>query len=123
MSSPNKTNICFDCKNAVPDNNGHGCAWSRKFEPVEGWTAKPVILRSGGCAPTETYHITACPEFDPDYRKIIHVRCIETGEVYSSLSKAAKAVGGRGDTIGDGIKRGTNFAYGYHWEYVEVDDV
>ena len=61
-----RANICFDCKNAVPDDCGHGCEWSRKFEPVPGWTAKPVMLRSGRCTPTESWHITACPKFDPD---------------------------------------------------------
>lgn len=61
-----RANICFDCKNAVPDDCGHGCEWSRKFEPVPGWTATPTTLRSGGCTPTESWHITACPKFDPD---------------------------------------------------------
>lgn len=121
-------NKCFHCQNAVPDNNGHGCSWSRSFEPVPGWTAEPSKVRSCGCEPTETWHITACPEFIPDgipqYDPRISVRCIETGVEYDSLSAAARAVGGgSGSAISDAIRRGQPCAYGFHWEIVRGEKV
>lgn len=59
-----RANICFDCKHAVPDNRGHGCEWSRKFEPVPGWTATPTVLRAGSCESVRTWQISACPKFE-----------------------------------------------------------
>lgn len=67
------TNICFNCQKACGK-----CSWTEvdpetnkiRFEPVPGWTAKPVALKMGfdghSDRITETYHITACPEFVPD---------------------------------------------------------
>ena len=67
------TNICFDCKNACG-----GCSWTEfnpetkqtRFEPVPGWTAKPVVLNVGAAKGqvrlVETYHITNCPQFVRD---------------------------------------------------------
>ena len=69
-----KTNICFDCKNACG-----GCSWSAidpeteqiRYEPVPGWTAERVVLNLGDYDGKHrrcyTYHITACPQYDPDY--------------------------------------------------------
>lgn len=116
-----RTNICFDCKNAVPNNEGRGCPWSRSFEPVEGWTAEKVMLNIGNYQMAETYHITACPLFDPDdadvnYTNKIPVRCIETGVEFDCIKSAARALGFRSATLSDVFKRGGNFAYGYHWE-------
>lgn len=68
-----KANICFECQKACG-----GCSWSAvdpvthklRFEPVPGWTAKKVLMKSWSwktrCEYVETYHITACPEFEPD---------------------------------------------------------
>ena len=68
-----KPNICFDCAKACGR-----CSWSEidpktnkvRFEPVPGWTAEKVRLNIGnwGEQPTirETYHITACPEFEKE---------------------------------------------------------
>ena len=58
------TNICFDCAKACG-----GCSWSKRFEPVPGWTAEPVVIKSfetllGGPKFTKTFHITACPQFE-----------------------------------------------------------
>ena len=69
MSNLSKANICFECKKACG-----GCPWSAydekakkvKFEEVEGWTAEPSILRNSNSVETHTYHITACPLFEPD---------------------------------------------------------
>lgn len=67
------TNICFDCRNACG-----GCSWTEinpdtkqpRFEPVPGWTAKPVLLNVGALRDRarliETYHVTKCPQFIPD---------------------------------------------------------
>lgn len=72
-STGEKTNICVNCQNACG-----GCSWSEidpdtkkpRFEPVPGWTAKPVLLHIGHYrgkkALVETYSITACPQFIPD---------------------------------------------------------
>ena len=125
------TNICFDCKNSVPDLDGHGCPWSRNFEPVPGWTAEPVILSpSRKYERTKTYHITACPLFDPDdpeQRRApntahpVRVRCIETGVVYNSLHDAATAFGGHRSNISHALKSKNGYIYGYHWEVVEEE--
>lgn len=79
-----RTNICIDCQKACG-----GCSWSEadpvtgklRFEPVPGWTAKKVLLNlgrrsgNGRKVVTETYHITACPEFVPvEERKVRHDR-------------------------------------------------
>lgn len=51
--------LCWDCDNAAPDLNGHGCEWSRKFEPVPGWEAdEDPNLKS--------YHVNYCPKFRRD---------------------------------------------------------
>lgn len=68
-----RTNICVDCKKACG-----GCSWSEidpatekpKFEPIPGWTAEKVWLNVGTSGSynrkriVQTYHITACPEFE-----------------------------------------------------------
>lgn len=68
-----KPNICFECAKACG-----GCSWSAvdpktnkiKFEPVKGWTAEKRSLLVGfeqnRRRYVETYHITACPEFDQE---------------------------------------------------------
>lgn len=121
------TNICFDCKNAVPDSDGHGCPWSRKFKPVKGWTARKTKVAVGPQY-TETYEITACPLFEPDDKNRsdgripgVRVRCVETGVVYPSMNAAGKAVGHHWAGIRDALKKGRSYAYGYHWEVVRDD--
>ena len=62
-------NICFDCQKACG-----GCSWSEidpdtgkpRFQPVEGWTAKPVVIQVENGRAVEGYHVTACPEFVKD---------------------------------------------------------
>ena len=53
--------LCYSCKKACG-----GCSWSKKFEPVEGWTAVPTIIRNGfrNHQDTQSYKITACPEYE-----------------------------------------------------------
>ena len=70
--SGKKTNICFDCQKACG-----GCSWSEldpdtgkpRFQPVEGWTAKPVVVQVDNGRVIESYHITACPEFARDEKR------------------------------------------------------
>lgn len=66
-----KETLCWSCKNAVPDMEGkHGCSWSRKFEPVEGWETK-VTKRKTKLFAKGTYYyvedegieVVKCPEF------------------------------------------------------------
>lgn len=55
--------LCWDCKKATG-----GCSWSKNFIPVPGWTATPAVIKStsgrNNVMITETYSITACPEFE-----------------------------------------------------------
>ena len=67
-------NICFDCKKACGQ-----CSWSAAdpltgellFKPVPGWTAEEVEQnrKYRNKYPSTTYHITACPLFEPDEKR------------------------------------------------------
>lgn len=82
-----RTNICFDCKKACG-----GCSWSEydtekkrtRFEPVPGWTAEKVALRTGtdpnGARIIETYAISACPLFEPDEPRKVDYRQLSVGQ-------------------------------------------
>ena len=52
--------LCWRCKNACG-----GCSWSKNFTPVEGWDAKPVVLKDEE-GEIFTYNIKGCPEFIND---------------------------------------------------------
>lgn len=54
--------ICWDCQKA----SGR-CSWSRKLEPVEGWDAKPTIIKYAGSR-EPSYIVRSCPEFVADAR-------------------------------------------------------
>lgn len=59
--------LCWKCANAVPDSNGHGCPWSRSFEPVEGWVAEPasyISNRMGKRVEIQSYEVRSCPLFE-----------------------------------------------------------
>lgn len=62
--------LCWFCQNAVPDNDGHGCEWSRHGTPVDGWDVIPSRILAkdsrGGSAETKSYHVRECPEFVED---------------------------------------------------------
>ena len=80
MSSQFPETICWYCRNAVPDreeDNTKGCSWSRRFEPVEGWTAIPTVMRLAyrerakhNRRKTEdtSFIVLHCPLFVPDVR-------------------------------------------------------
>lgn len=52
-----KPQLCWGCAKACG-----GCSWSKRFEPVPGWTAVPTLL----CERIPSYRITECPEFVSD---------------------------------------------------------
>lgn len=52
-----KPQLCWGCAKACG-----GCSWSKRFEPVPGWTAVPPLL----CGRIPSYRITECPEFVSD---------------------------------------------------------
>ena len=66
-----QTNICMECAKACG-----GCSWTavaedgktRLWKPVDGWTATPVKINvraeGGKVREIDSYHITACPEFE-----------------------------------------------------------
>ena len=65
--------LCWSCQKACGD-----CPWSEldpatkrpRFEPVPGWTAKPIRRSFGngkkGPVVMDTYRITECPLYVPD---------------------------------------------------------
>lgn len=67
---------CFDCARAIS-----GCPWIDWQEPVKGWNAEPIIVKSSandGIKEINSYIVKDCPNYKPDSVRI-------TGEV---LSKA-----------------------------------
>jgi predicted nucleic acid-binding Zn ribbon protein len=58
---------CWTCKNACG-----GCSWSRSFEPVKGWKAKPSKIYYLEGDYTDSYKITYCPEYE---RRREEVKC------------------------------------------------
>lgn len=52
--------LCWSCKNT----NGNVCSWfSKKSEPVEGWTAKPTIIRNNEEI-VRSYRVIKCPNYE-----------------------------------------------------------
>ena len=62
--------LCEFCRNSIPDNKGHGCPWSRMFQPVEGWIATPVSRLFGG-RPQQTYCVHECPSFLEEPERLV----------------------------------------------------
>lgn len=64
-----KKQLCWDCART----SGF-CSWSQELKPVEGWEAKPTMIRHmsrGGCENnslyiTNSYMVTSCPLFVKD---------------------------------------------------------
>lgn len=53
--------LCWTCQRATG-----GCSWSDNLQPVEGWTAKPSIIRDSGMVEIPTYSISDCPLYVQD---------------------------------------------------------
>ena len=49
------------------------------------------------------------------------IRCVETGEVFSSITEAEMKFGRSGGSISLALKNKTETGYGYHWEFVEEE--
>lgn len=68
-----KKQLCWDCARA----SGF-CSWSKTLTPVDGWEAKPTMIRHmsrGGCVNSEeritnSYVVTACPLFMKDGKTV-----------------------------------------------------
>lgn len=61
--------LCWFCQRAA--NKGRVCSWADRFEPVEGWQAIEVIVRSQDGTipkPLQSYKVIECPLFVPDIR-------------------------------------------------------
>ena len=58
--------LCWSCQHAVPDLNGHGCEWSRKFMAVKGWEATETLLTTSYKKAIKSYHVFQCPKYEPD---------------------------------------------------------
>lgn len=69
--------LCWNCQNAVPNKDGRGCTWSKRFEPVAGWTAtsRNISSLAHGNRPYLSYRVTDCPEFvaDPSYKEVMEM--------------------------------------------------
>ena len=59
-----KATLCWRCRHAVPSAST-GCSWSRRFVPVEGWTAEKHQQKQSGSV-YETYCVISCPLFQKD---------------------------------------------------------
>lgn len=68
----------------------------------------------------DDYENGKVPEFIPDKGNRRQVRCIDTGEVFASLTEAAKAKGINSSKITSVCKGKRKTTGGLHWEYVEV---
>ena len=62
--------LCWECDNACGK-----CSWSKRFVPVEGWTAKKTTLSLGYFSDrrkvkkTTSYHVVKCPEYSPNHMR------------------------------------------------------
>ena len=68
----------------------------------------------------DDYESGDVPKFIPDKGNRRLVRCVETGEVFASLTEAAKAKGINSSKITSVCKGTRKTTGGLHWEYVEV---
>lgn len=53
--------LCWKCRNAVPDKQGHGCEWSMHHKPVPGWKTVQSIRKE-----QPSVRVVVCPKFAPD---------------------------------------------------------
>jgi hypothetical protein len=54
--------MCWSCANAVPGPET-GCSWSRRFEPVKGWTAMPTKIEINRGRIDDSFLVLDCPEY------------------------------------------------------------
>ena len=65
--------LCWSCIHSVPRLvDGvyvHGCEWSLRFEPVEGWDAEPHSTKLSKEKTITSYHVKKCPKYVKESRK------------------------------------------------------
>ena len=57
-----QSTLCWDCRMSTIG----GCSWSRRFEPVEGWTAERSDLYIDRNHSVVSYCVQRCPKFVRD---------------------------------------------------------
>lgn len=57
-SASKSETLCWKCKNAYGN-----CSWSKRFKPVEGWTAVPTKVNVGYKGQTDSFLVIECPQF------------------------------------------------------------
>ena len=92
MTSKKDEQLCWSCANACC-----GCSWSRWYEPVDGWTAEKTVIVQAGYR-TESYKVTACPEYESDRRTYKQFPRYDMNELDEMLVKGS-------EPINKGIKR------------------
>lgn len=83
-----KEQLCWTCANACG-----GCPWSRRFEPVPGWTAHETKLRIVSVGRgrkytirmADTYEIEACPLYVADGNMSRYVELKESCKTVSEI--------------------------------------
>ena len=103
-----------------------------RFEPVPGWTAKPVLLATSRHGrEVTTFRITACPKFKPIRRNATQRHFVAPprpvigtdvrGEVrdFASIGEAARATGAREPNITAACNGRIKTAGGYKWRYAD----
>lgn len=70
------------------------------------------------------HHSEECKKYlsdtSPKNKKVI---CIETGEIFNSISKAAKSINKCAETISSVCRGKSETAGGYHWAYYIQEDL
>ena len=82
-----KESLCATCMNI-------DCSWHEWFEPVEGWTATPTIIKDK-VRPMQSYQVTACPLYKTreqgisyiTLKQIEKITCINKSTVRRRIQK------------------------------------
>lgn len=87
-------------------NHKDGDRANNNMENLEWCSQSENIIHASRILHTLTYHGKS-------------VRCVETGEIFPSIKKAAQKYGVAGTNLGNAIRgKGQNRCAGYHWEYI-----
>ena len=68
MPGHKEQTLCWGCAKACG-----GCSWSNHWDhlPITGWIAVPCKLKVNRGEYVESFHVTECPEFEPDPPRFI----------------------------------------------------
>lgn len=101
-----KDSLCWHCSRSTDST----CAWSEKFEPVDGWDAEKSIIK--GHYGKDSYFVNKCPMFaqyesdkrdDIGYRKLSDAVMARAGQDYLKLMRHEKRL--RDKDVGLSTKR------------------